>query len=123
MRAMPRSVSQLVTALALLTLFGAPFASAAIELSDGADSCCPQGPAPVPASNEPCQQIAPTSCCLEVGVPSTPSGDGALAAPVLDSVLLPAPVPAAPDLVLRAVQTQADGPPLAPLAKSGVLLL
>lgn len=123
MRAMPRSLAQTCVALTLLALFAAPVARAAVELGAGVHSCCPERQAPPRASEEPCQQIAPTSCCLEVGVPPTPNGDAALAAPVLVLVALSSPVPATPALFLRAALTQADGPPLPPLAMSGVLLL
>ena len=117
---MPRSVSRTAVVFALLALFAAPVARAALELGSDAHACCPQPEAPRDA---PCQQIAASSCCLEIGVPATPSGDEATAAPLLALALPRAALPAAPALVLRAVLTQADGPPLPPLLQSGVLLI
>jgi hypothetical protein len=123
MRAMSRSVSQLSVALALLALFAAPVARAALELGRGAHSCCPEKRAPLPASDEPCQQIAPTSCCHEIGVPPGASADQAPPVPALGLAAPPDPAPAAPDRLPRAVRTEADGPPLPPLLQSGVLLI
>jgi hypothetical protein len=122
MRAMSRSVSRTALALALLALFAAPVARAALALGEGAHSCCPEVQTP-PASDAPCQQIAPTSCCLEIGIPPTAKGDEARVAPVLTVFAAPIPVPRAPDLAPRAILTEADGPRLPPLIQTGVLLL
>jgi hypothetical protein len=111
-------------AIALLVLFAAPVARAALERGGDSHSCCPQSEAPQPVSGEPCQQIAATSCCLEVGVPQTARCDEALAAPLL--ALRAAPwtaAPSVPETFPGPVARRVDAPRLPPLARTGVLLI
>ena len=123
MRAMPGSTLRAAVAIALLALVAAPLARAAVESSASAHACCPERRAPRPVQEAPCQQIAPTSCCLEVGVPPAPNGDAAVAAPVLAFAAPASALPPVPTPPARAVPARADGPPLRPLARTGVLLL
>jgi hypothetical protein len=116
------SLSRMAVATALLALFAAPLARAAVESRAAAHSCCPERQ-PRPDPDAPCQQMAPTSCCLEVGVPPMPTADESLAAPALVLAVAPSPLAPAPSPLPRAVLTQADGPPLPPLVQTGVLLL
>ena len=122
MRTMTRSATQICVALALLALFAAPVARAAIELGAGVHSCCPQEQAPPVDEDAPCQQIAATACCLEIAVPQSTISDLAHV-PALALAVTPLPAPTPPVVALRAVLTRSDGPPLPPLAQSGVLLL
>lgn len=123
MRALPGSISRAVVAVLLLALFAAPLARASAALAaPESHSCCPDAPAR-PDTAPPCQQIAPLSCCLEIGVPPTPGGperpDG------LELALVPAQAleAFAPTLRCRAATGAAHAPPLAPLAQTCVLLL
>lgn len=123
MRALPGSISRAVVAVLLLALTAAPLARAGAALAaPGSHSCCPEAPAQ-PDSQPPCQQIAPLSCCLEIGVPPTPSG------PERPDALVPTLPPAraleafAPARRGLAAPASDAAPPLAPLAQSGVLLL
>ena len=120
-RALPTSVARAAVAVLLLALFAAPLARAGSQLGARPHACCPKAPAPDPAP--PCQQMAPLSCCLEVGVPPAPSSVDRPDAPEL--ALPPAPLaePVAPALRLLAAHSCAEGPPLDPLAQSCVLLL
>ena len=123
MRALPGPISRVVVAVLLLALTAAPLARAGAALAaPGSHSCCPEAPAQ-PDSAPPCQQIAPLSCCLEIGVPPTPGGPERPDA--LEPTLLPAPVHEAFATTRRCLAAPGStaAPPLAPLAQSCVLLL
>jgi len=122
MRALPGSISRAVVAVLLLALSAAPLARASAALAaPAAHSCCPDAPArPDPAP--PCQQIAPLSCCLEIGVPPTPGGPERPDA--LAPALVPAPALEAFAPTRRCLAARGShAPPLAPLAQTCVLLL
>lgn len=121
-RALPNPIARAAVAVLLLALFAAPLARATAVLGAKPHSCCPEAPAsPEPAP--PCQQIAPLSCCLEIGVPPTPGCEARVAelALTLPSAPLPEPVP--PRARLAPPSRASEGPPLAPLAQTSVLLL
>jgi hypothetical protein len=120
-RALPSSISRAVVALLLLALCAAPLARATTALGAKPHGCCPEAPAsPEPA---PCQQIAPLSCCLEVGVPPTPGGPERPDDLALTLVPAPALDAFAPVQRCLAAPGSTGAPPLAPLAQSCVLLL
>ena len=123
MRALPGSISRAVVAALLLALSAAPLARAGAALAaPESHSCCPDAPAK-PDSAPPCQQLAPLSCCLEIGVPPTPGGPERPDA--LEPMLVPVPAleALAPTRRCLAAPGAAHAPPLAPLAQTCVLLL
>ena len=121
MRALPGSISRAVVALLLLALFAAPLARATAALGAKPHSCCPEAPArPDPAP--PCQQMAPLSCCLEIGVPPAP-GDEARPVGLELAIFIAPSAPAAPGARFARPSRATEGPPLAPLAQTSVLLL
>ena len=122
MRVLPNPIARAAVAVLLLALFAAPLARASAALGARPHACCPEAPAsPEPAP--PCQQIAPLSCCLEIGVPPTPGGEGRPAELALALPSAPLPEPAAPPARLAPPTRASESPPLAPLAQTSVLLL
>ena len=121
-RALPSSISRAAVAVVLLALFAAPLARATAVLGARPHSCCPEAPAqPDPAP--PCQQMAPLSCCLEIGVPPAPAGIDRPDAPELALLAAPGLEPFVPELRSSAALRSDAAPPLAPLAQTCVLLL
>jgi hypothetical protein len=121
-RALPNPIARAAVAVVLLALFAAPLARASAALAATPHSCCPEAPAsPDPAP--PCQQIAPLSCCLEIGVPPAHGDEARPAELALALPSAPLPAPAAPRARLAPPSRASEGPPLAPLAQTSVLLL
>lgn len=107
----------------LLLLFAAPFARAAVELVPTAHSCCPSEKAPQPATDTPCQQLAATPCCQQVGVPAGAHAESEVVVPVLTLFSARIGSDSALGRCLRAELTRLARPPIPPLAACGVLLL
>jgi hypothetical protein len=121
-RALPSSISRAAVAVVLLALFAAPLARATAALGARPHSCCPEAPAqrdPAP----PCQQMAPLSCCLEIGVPPAPGAPDRPDSTEFALLAAPAPEPFAPALRSSAALRSDAAPPLTTLAQTCVLLL
>jgi hypothetical protein len=123
MRALPGSISRVVVAALLLALFAAPLARASAALAAPArHSCCPEAPAQSDSA-PPCQQIAPLSCCLEIAVPPAAGDEARPAGLALAILTAPQLEPALPSARFARPTRATEGPPLAPLAQTSVLLL